>query len=68
MRAINMLEAKTSLSRLVAVIEDGSEEEIVIARGGRPVARLVLLQKKEDRYPAGSRRWKVRSAGRHRRL
>ncbi|MFP5504963.1 MAG: type II toxin-antitoxin system Phd/YefM family antitoxin [Gammaproteobacteria bacterium] len=41
MNAINMLEAKTNLSRLVDAIERGAEREIVIARNGRPVARLV---------------------------
>jgi len=41
MTAINMLEAKTNLSRLVDAIERGAEREIVIARNGRPVARLV---------------------------
>ncbi|MCL2831279.1 MAG: type II toxin-antitoxin system prevent-host-death family antitoxin [Betaproteobacteria bacterium] len=44
MIAVNMLEAKTSLSRLVAAIEDGQESEILIARNGRPVARLVPIQ------------------------
>lgn len=41
MNAINMLDAKTNLSRLVDAIERGAEREIVIARNGRPVARLV---------------------------
>jgi prevent-host-death family protein len=36
---VNIHEAKTHLSRLVERIEAG--EEIVIARAGRPVARLV---------------------------
>ena len=43
MPAVNMLEAKTSLSRLVEAIELGREREIVIARNGRPVAKLVPL-------------------------
>jgi prevent-host-death family protein len=38
---INIHEAKTHLSRLVARVEAG--EEIVLARGGRPVARLVPM-------------------------
>jgi prevent-host-death family protein len=38
---VNMLEAKTNLSRLVEAIELGEEREIVIARNGRPVAKLV---------------------------
>ena len=37
----NMYEAKTQLSRLVDRAAQG--EEIVIARAGRPVARLVAL-------------------------
>ena len=41
MRIINMLEAKTSLSRLVEAVESGAESEIVIARNGKPAARLV---------------------------
>lgn len=44
MTTVNMLEAKSSLSRLVADLEDGVEREIVIARNGRPVARLVPLE------------------------
>ena len=41
---VNMLEAKTHLSRLVAAIETGAATEVVIARNGRPVARLTALQ------------------------
>ncbi|HEY1611393.1 MAG TPA: type II toxin-antitoxin system Phd/YefM family antitoxin [Paraburkholderia sp.] len=43
MNYVNMLEAKSSLSRLVEDVESGREKEIIIARGGRPVARLVPL-------------------------
>jgi prevent-host-death family protein len=41
MRQVNIHEAKTHLSRLVDEAEQG--EEIVIARAGKPVARLVGL-------------------------
>jgi len=41
MKSVNMLQAKSSLSRLVEDIEQGREREIVIARNGRPAARLV---------------------------
>ncbi|WP_322095358.1 type II toxin-antitoxin system Phd/YefM family antitoxin [Paraburkholderia bannensis] len=44
MNYVNMLEAKTSLSRLVEDVETGRETEIIIARSGRPVARLVPLE------------------------
>ncbi len=38
MTTVNVHEAKTNLSRLLARVEAG--EEIVIARGGKPIARL----------------------------
>jgi antitoxin (DNA-binding transcriptional repressor) of toxin-antitoxin stability system len=40
---INMLDAKTSLSKLVHALESGAETEFIIARNGRPAARLVPL-------------------------
>lgn len=40
---VNMLEAKTQLSRLVESIESGAEPEIVIARNGKPAAKLVPI-------------------------
>ena len=39
-----MLEAKSSLSRLVDAVESGAEAEIVIARNGRPAALLVAIR------------------------
>jgi antitoxin (DNA-binding transcriptional repressor) of toxin-antitoxin stability system len=42
-RTVNMLEAKTHLSRLVEAIETAAASEVVIARNGRPVARLTAL-------------------------
>lgn len=36
---VNIHEAKTQLSKLIAKVEQG--EEVVIARAGQPVARLV---------------------------
>lgn len=43
MHAVNMLEAKSNLSRLVESLELGTEREIIIARNGRPAAKLVPL-------------------------
>lgn len=45
MPTVNMLQAKSSLSRLVQALETGQEAEIIIARHGRPAARLVPLDK-----------------------
>lgn len=36
---VNVHQAKTQLSRLLACVEDG--EDVVLARRGEPVARLV---------------------------
>lgn len=41
---VNIHDAKTRLSQLIARVEAGAE--IVIARAGRPVARLVPLKPK----------------------
>lgn len=43
MAIVNMFEAKSSLSRLVDDVESGRESEIIIARSGRPAARLVPI-------------------------
>lgn len=40
---VNMLEAKTRLSRLVEAVESGAESEIIIARNGKPAVKLVPL-------------------------
>lgn len=50
-RIVNIHAAKTHLSRLVDAAGDG--EEIVIARGGKPVARLVALAKTERKIRFG---------------
>jgi prevent-host-death family protein len=41
-KMVNVHEAKTQLSRLLLRVEAG--EEVIIARGGKPVARLVPLE------------------------
>jgi antitoxin (DNA-binding transcriptional repressor) of toxin-antitoxin stability system len=40
---VNMLDAKTQLSKLVHDLETGQAQEFIIARNGRPAARLVPL-------------------------
>jgi len=41
---VGMHEAKSQLSRLVDLVEGG--EEVVIQRSGRPVARLMAMQRR----------------------
>jgi prevent-host-death family protein len=48
MLTVNMLDAKSNLSRLVEAVESGTETEIVIARNGKPAARLVPLNPVRD--------------------
>jgi len=50
-KKVNIYEAKTRLSQLVE--EAASGEDVVIARAGRPVARLTRLEKKTRRRPLG---------------
>lgn len=57
---INLYEAKTHLSDLVDRAADG--EEIVIAKAGRPLARLVPLKKPRPRRRAGFLKGQVRIA------
>ena len=44
METVNVHEGKTHLSCLLAQVEAG--EEVIIARNGKPVARLVAVQKR----------------------
>jgi len=58
MKTVNVHEAKTQLSRLLQAVEEG--EEIVIARNGTPVARLVPhVEERKPREPgwAKGRMW-----------
>ena len=49
MITVNVHEAKTHLSRLLKQVEAG--EDVVIARNGNPVARLVNCEKRGKRKP-----------------
>lgn len=53
MPTVNMLDAKTNLSRLVEAVESGAEPEIIIARNGKPVARLAPLEPKRNKIRLG---------------
>lgn len=52
-KVVNVHEAKTQLSRLLARVERG--EEIVIARGGEPVARLLPYRPRAGRVLGNDR-------------
>jgi antitoxin (DNA-binding transcriptional repressor) of toxin-antitoxin stability system len=48
---VNMHEAKTNLSRLVAAVESGETDEVEIARAGHVIARLVPPRARAPRRP-----------------
>lgn len=45
MTQVNMLEAKTDLSKLVRLLETRQEEVILIARNGTPVVEMKLARR-----------------------
>jgi prevent-host-death family protein len=54
---VNIYEAKTQLSKLVDRAAEG--EEIIIARNGKPVARLASLQPENRLLRPGSLKGKI---------
>ena len=59
MKIVNMHEAKTSLSQLVEQVEQG--EEVILARAGKPVVRMVAVRT-DARRVLGAWRGRVRMA------
>jgi len=55
---VNIHEAKTHLSRLIERVLSG--EEIIISRGGTPVAKLVPLDRRTARRAPGTARGRYR--------
>jgi len=41
---VSVREAKADLSKLIRLVESKTENEIAIARNGRPIVKLVLIQ------------------------
>ncbi len=57
MAVVNTHEAKTNLSRLLDEVQEG--EEVVIARGNRPMARLVPYSTKRPTRRPGYLKGKI---------
>ena len=57
MATVNMHEAKTHFSRLIARVEAG--EEVVIARDGHPVARIVAFQPAVEVFLSAASVWEL---------
>ena len=45
---MNVLEAKTNFSKIIAMLERKEEKEVIIARAGKPVAKVVLYENPFD--------------------
>lgn len=60
MQKVNIHEAKTTLSRLVD--RAGAGEEILIAKSGKPVARLVPLKERRKPRKKGCLKGRIRIA------
>jgi len=58
MTMVSTHEAKTHLSRLLDEIQEG--ESVIIARGNKPVARLVPYDGKRARRTPGTLKGKIR--------
>jgi prevent-host-death family protein len=54
---VNVHEAKTHLSKLLARVSAG--EEVIIARAGKPIARLVPITERPQKRVPGSAKGKV---------
>ena len=60
MKTVNIHEAKTHLSRLIQAAAAG--EEIIIAKAGKPLVKLVALTAAEGPRPLGALAGKVRES------
>jgi prevent-host-death family protein len=60
MKTVNLHAAKTHLSRLVD--EAAAGEDIIIAKAGKPIVRLVPIGSRADRAGFGTLKGKIRIA------
>ena len=45
---MNVLEAKTNFSKIIAMLESGAEKEVIVARAGKPVVKIVVYENKKN--------------------
>ena len=51
---VNIYEAKTNLSKYVEMLETGKEDEIIITRYDKVVAKLTLFKNEKDNIRVGA--------------
>jgi len=60
MKMVNIHEAKTHLSALLKLIEEG--KEVIIARKGKPIAKLVEFKEKKKKRRLGRMKGQIKIA------
>ena len=45
---MNVLEAKTNFSKIIAMLENKDEKEVIVAKSGKPVVKITLYNELED--------------------
>ena len=60
---VNILYAKTNLSKLIQNLENHEAERVIIARNGQPVAQLSLIQPQQSNRRLGVARGKLNYRG-----
>ena len=45
---MNVLEAKTNFSKIIAMLENREEKEVIVAKAGKPVVKIVLWNEYEN--------------------
>jgi len=53
MHTVSLFEAKTHLSRIIEELVTGREDQVVISRRGKPVARVEPLKKGQEKDRIG---------------
>lgn len=46
---VNMLEAKTNFSKLIRLLENKEEDEIIVCRDNVPVAKIIRFEKPQSK-------------------
>lgn len=57
---VNVLEAKTNFSKLLALLESGDEKEVIVCRHDKPVAKMTLVPKVDVSKRIGIAKGKIK--------
>lgn len=58
---VNVMEAKTDFSKLIRLLESRWEDHIIVARNGRPVVKITLVEESPVSRRIGIARGKFRA-------